>query len=208
MMGPVPTDAEAIEASRSDPPRFAVVFDRHFASLHRYLRRRVGKDLADELAAEAFARAFAGRNRYDTTTHPDARPWLFGIASNLLRRHARTERRRLVAYARTGVDPISSASEVEDAAGRLDAKAAGPRIAAALATLGAGQREVLLLFAWAELSYEEIGRALRVPVGTVRSRLSRARSRMRELLAGFGQGQGDGSPDPQPSEEVRTVERD
>jgi RNA polymerase sigma factor (sigma-70 family) len=206
MMGPVPTDAEVIEASRSNPPLFGVVFDRHFAALHRYLRRRVGEDLADELAAETFARAFAGRNRYDTT-HPDARPWLFGIAANLLRRYARTERRRLLAYARSGVDAVS-APEVEDAAGRLDAKSAGPRIAAALATLGAGQREVLLLFAWAELSYDEIGRALRLPAGTVRSRLSRARSRMRELLAEFGQGQGGDSPHPRAPQEVRTVERD
>jgi RNA polymerase sigma factor (sigma-70 family) len=200
MMGPVPTDAEAIEASRSDPPRFAVVFDRHFASLHRYLRRRVGKDLADELAAEAFARAFAARTRYDRT-HRDARPWLFGIAANLLRRHARTERRRLLAYAQSGVDAVS-APEVEDVAGRLDAKAAAPWIAQALAGLTAGQREVLLLYAWADLSYEEIGRSLGLPVGTVRSRLSRARSRMRELLAGFGQEEG-GTNEQSQKEEFR-----
>lgn len=206
MMARVPTGAEAIEASRSDPQRFALVFDRYFATVHRYLRRRVGKDLADELAAETFVCAFAGRNRYDRT-HPDARPWLFGIAANLLRRHARTERRRLLAYARTGIDPIS-APEVEDVAGRVDAEAAGPRIAVALATLSPGQREVLLLFAWANLSYEETGQALGLPVGTVRSRLSRARSRMRELLAEFGQGRDGDSPAPQPPKEVRTVERD
>lgn len=201
MMGPVPTDAEIIEASRSDPTRFAAIFDRHFNSIHRYLRRRIGKDLADELAAETFARAFAGRDRYDLA-HPDARPWLFGIAGNLLRRHARTERRRLLAYARTGVDP-NSVSEVEDAAGRLDAQAAAPRIALALATLTSGQRDVLLLFAWADLSYEEVGSALGLPVGTVRSRLSRARTRMRELLAEFGQEQDETDLDPQPPQEER-----
>jgi RNA polymerase sigma factor (sigma-70 family) len=205
MMGPVPTDAEAIEASRSNPPRFALVFDRHFAAIHRYLRRRVGKDLADELAAETFVRAFAGRTKYDRT-HPDARPWLFGIAANLLRRHARTERRRLLAYARTGIDRLSD-SEAEDAARRLDAQAAGPRLAAALASLSAAHREVLLLFAWADLSYEDIGSALGLPIGTVRSRLSRARSRMRELLAGFGQeGSSDGIPDA--TQGVNTHERD
>jgi RNA polymerase sigma factor (sigma-70 family) len=206
MMGSVPSDAQEIEASWSDPPRFAEIFDRHFGELHRYLRRRVGKELADDLAAETFARAFASRHRYDIA-HPDARPWLFGIAANLLRRHARTERRRLLAYARSGVDPVSP-SEIENVAGRLDAQAAGPRIAAALAALSAGHREVLLLFAWAELSYEEIGVALGLPVGTVRSRLSRARARMRELLPQFGQEQGEDCSDPQSTEEVRTVERD
>jgi RNA polymerase sigma factor (sigma-70 family) len=203
MMGLVPTDAEVIGASRSDPPRFAEIFDRHFAALHRYLRRRVGKDLADELAAETFARAFAARHRYDTA-HPDALPWLFGIAANLLRSHARTERRRLLAYARTGVDSISD-SELEDAADRLDAHTAGPAIARALASLTPGQREALLLFAWVELSYEDIGLALGLPVGTVRSRLSRARARMRELLPEFGQEEGETNP-PSPPQEARSYE--
>jgi RNA polymerase sigma-70 factor (ECF subfamily) len=205
MMGSVPTDAEVIEASRSDPPRFGVVFDRHFGALHRYLRRRVGKDLADELAAETFTQAFAARYRYDGA-QSNARPWLFGIAANLLRRHARSERRRLLAYTRTGVDPVS-ASDEEAAADRLDAEAAGRTIALALAGLSSGQREVLLLLAWAELSYEEIGLALGLPVGTVRSRLSRARSRMRELLAEFGQRQVEDDPVPQ-SEEETQLERD
>lgn len=205
MMGSVPSDAEVIEASRSDPQRFALLFDRHFGTLHRYLRRRIGKDLADELAAETFAQAFGSRHRYDSN-HPDARPWLFGIAANLLRRHARTERRRLLAYARTGVDSISGSSE-ESADERLDALAAGPQIASALAGLPVGQREVLLLFAWADLSYEEMGQALGLPVGTVRSRLSRARSKLRELLADFGQGQ-SGGDDSSPTQEAGTLERD
>jgi RNA polymerase sigma-70 factor, ECF subfamily len=205
MMSFVPTDAEVIEASRSDPPRFGVVFDRHFGALHRYLRRRVGKDLADELAAETFVQAFAGRYRYDGT-HPDARPWLFGIAANLLRHYARTERRRLLAYARRRIDPATEAdSDAVDR--RLDAQEAGPPIARALAALAPVQREVLLLSVWAELSYEDIAVALGLPVGTVRSRLSRARARMRELLAEFGQGQDDGS-NPKPAEEVGTIERD
>lgn len=203
---PVLTDAEIIQASRSDPPRFGLVFDRHFGALHRYLRRRVGKDLADELAAETFARAFAARDRYDPT-HLNARPWLFGIAANLLRRHARTEKRRLLAYARMGIDPVSS-PDLESAEERLDAQEAGPTIATALAALNPGQREILLLFAWADLSYEEIGLALGVPVGTVRSRLSRARSRMRELLPEFGQEQDGSSHNPHPTEDVRSVERD
>lgn len=131
-----------------------------------------------------FAIAFRSRGRYDRGA-ADARPWLFGIAANLARRHSRTERRRLRAYARTGVDPLGD--DVGDSDRRLDALAAGPALAAALAALRPGEREVLLLFAWADLSYEEIAAALGVPIGTVRSRLSRARGRVRELLAPTGQ---------------------
>jgi RNA polymerase sigma factor (sigma-70 family) len=109
-----------------------------------------------------------------------ALPWLFGIAANLARRHRRTEVRRLRAYARTGRDPLLD--EHGDAPARLDAAAAGPRLAAALAELRAHDREALLLFAWAELSYEEISLALRIPVGTVRSRLHRARQALRAHL--------------------------
>jgi RNA polymerase sigma-70 factor (ECF subfamily) len=178
------SDAGAIAASADDPQRFALVFDRHFAEIDRYLARRVGAPLADDLAAETFVIAFRSRARYDPSAH-DARPWLYGIAANLVRRHWRTERRRLRAYARTGVDPLSDGlDEVER---RVDALAAGPALAGALAFLSPSEREVLLLFAWADLSYAEISAALGVPVGTVRSRLSRARARVRELLRATGQ---------------------
>src|SRR5262249_46493721 len=93
-----PTDAEAVAAARDDPRSFAVVFERHFDAIFRYLRRRVGSVRGEELAAETFAQAFAGRHRFDDV-HTDARPWLYGIAVNLLRRHYRTEERELRAYA-------------------------------------------------------------------------------------------------------------
>jgi RNA polymerase sigma-70 factor (ECF subfamily) len=173
------SDGEIIAASADDAALFAVVFDRHFAEVQRYLARRVGVALADELAAETFVAAFRGRQTFDLVA-VDARPWLFGIAANLMRRHWRTERRRLRAYARTGVDRVGD--ELADAEERVDAAAAGPRLAAALASLSRADREVLLLFAWADLSYEEIAVAVAIPVGTVRSRLSRARTRMREAL--------------------------
>ena len=89
-----PTDAELIAASASDPRSFAAIFDRHFADIDRYLARRVGASLAADLAADTFAIAFRSRARYDPSAS-DARPWLFGIAANLLRHHWRTERRRL-----------------------------------------------------------------------------------------------------------------
>lgn len=162
------SDAAAIETSLREPQAFAAVFDRHFDAVHGYAQRRVGSDLADEIAAETFARAFDLRRKYDPR-YPDARPWLLGIAANLLHRHWRTERRRLAAYAR---------AESQLPTG-LDAGSAGEELAAALAGLSVDEREVLMLYALADLSYEEVARALRIPVGTVRSRLARARRRLR-----------------------------
>jgi RNA polymerase sigma-70 factor, ECF subfamily len=178
-----PTDAEAISASVDDPRAFELVFDRHFDVVFRYLRRRVGRYRAEELAAETFAQALASAARYDRS-YADARPWLFGIAVNLLRHHYRREERELRAYGRTGTDPLASE---EPSLERLHAEASQPVIAAALAELPLIEREALLLYAWAELGYGEIAQALGIPVGTVRSRLNRARGRVRELLARSGQ---------------------
>jgi RNA polymerase sigma factor (sigma-70 family) len=170
------TDAEAIAASLDAPRVFVDVFDRHFDAIHRYLRRRVGSPIADELASETFTQAFANRKRYDLE-RPDARPWLYGIAHNLLRHHYRDEERALRAYARTGLDVDSSVPpDVPDSA-----------VGSLLANLSPGERDVLLLVAWAELEYAEVAEALGIPVGTVRSRLNRVRGRMRELLDRSGQ---------------------
>jgi RNA polymerase sigma-70 factor (ECF subfamily) len=161
------TDADAIRASLREPEAFAALFDRHFDAVHAYAQRRVGPSLADEIAAETFTRAFDNRRRFDSS-RDDARPWLLGIAANLLRRHWRTEKRRLDAYARS--------------AGRGESDLREPvaaDLAHALRSLPRREREPLLLLAWADLGYEEIALALGVPVGTVRSRISRARARLR-----------------------------
>jgi RNA polymerase sigma factor (sigma-70 family) len=177
-----PSDSAAIAASVAAPSAFGPVFERHHAVIHRYLARRLGVDLADELAAEVFAVAFAKRDHYDAS-FPDARPWLFGIATRLARRHARREVRELRAYARTGIDPAAPSHE-DRVAAEADSAAAGPALAAALASLRRAEREVLLLYAWAELGYPEIAAALSISPGTVKSRLHRARSRVRESLKG------------------------
>jgi RNA polymerase sigma-70 factor, ECF subfamily len=82
------TDAEAIGASRTEPERFAEIFHRHFTEIHRYIGRRLGPEIAENVAAETFTVAFHGRHRHDLT-RPDARPWLYGIAANLIRQHRR-----------------------------------------------------------------------------------------------------------------------
>lgn len=153
------------------------------------MRRRVRPALADELAAETFLQAFAARSRYDPE-RADARPWLYGIASNLLRRYRRAEERRLRAYARAAT-PGSQDAGLDAVDARLDADAAGPALALALAALGPGERDALLLHAWADLTYEQIAEALSVPVGTVRSRLHRARGVVRELLERSGEEAGE-----------------
>jgi RNA polymerase sigma factor (sigma-70 family) len=169
-----------IAASLVEPARFAELFDRHYPAILRYLRRRVGHQLADDLAADTFVLAFRRRHLY-RAQHPDAAAWLYGIAGNLLRQHARAEQRRLRAYARVAADPTGP--DVEDGvAERVDAAAAGRRAALAVADLPAEQREVLLLVAWTDLDYAGIAHALGVPAGTVRSRLHRARQRLRRQL--------------------------
>jgi RNA polymerase sigma factor (sigma-70 family) len=147
----------------------------------------VGKETAEDLAVETFVLAFRRRRAYDHA-HESARPWLFGIATNLLRHHRRSESRRLLAYARTGVDPIAGPDHgFEEAEDRAVVRRAGPAVARALAALRPEERDVLLLYAWGDLTYAEVAAAVGVPVGTVRSRLARARGRLRELLAASGQ---------------------
>src|SRR5215218_3534334 len=176
----LPGDTELITASLADPEHFAALFDRHAATVHRYLGRRVG-ELADDLLSETFLIAFRRRGAY-RPEHLDVRPWLLGIATNLVHAHARAERRRYRALARAGVDPAASLAS-DDVHARVDAAALRGPLAAALAALKERDRDVLLLFAWEQLGYEEIAAALDVPVGTVRSRLNRARRQTRALLA-------------------------
>lgn len=175
-----PTDAELIAASATDPRAFMPLVERHHRVLFGYLARRVGPDVSEELVSETFARAFALRDRYDTE-RADARPWLFGIATNLLRNHLRSEVRQMRAYARSGVDDVHHPDEAATDA-RVDAGTHSPALARALAGLAAGDRDVLLMYAWGDLSYEEIAQALDIPVGTVRSRLNRARRQLRDSL--------------------------
>jgi len=180
-MDEVLTDSELIEKSIACPASFAELFDRHHGELYRYLRRRAGPSLAADIAAETFLTAFARRETY----RPDGqsvRPWLYGIAHNLLRNYSRSERRQWLAYARHGEMPDvdqSAADAFGNADSRADATAAAARIGQVLARLPSADRDVLLLFAWADMSYADIAGTLQIPVGTVRSRLNRARRQLR-----------------------------
>jgi RNA polymerase sigma factor (sigma-70 family) len=176
----MPSDRQLIASSLKRPEQFEAVFERHAPAIYRYVRRRVGEELAEELTAETFFRAFRSRRRFDRR-HESALPWLYGIAANLLRMNRRAEQRRLRAYAR-----VVETGPHDDLDRRVDSAAVRPALAEALASLPHAQREVLLLHAWAELSHEEIALALDISAGTVRSRLHRARSHVAERIAPSG----------------------
>jgi RNA polymerase sigma-70 factor (ECF subfamily) len=171
-------DAEVIAASVGRPELFATIFHRHFGAVHAYLTRQVGGERADDLASATFTVAFERRRSFleDATS---ARPWLFGIALNLTRNEWRARQRAVVALTRLASTPSTPGAD-----GGVDVGGpGGERLASVLGQLDHDQRDVLLLYAWEGLSYEEIAAALGVPVGTVRSRLARARERLRTALA-------------------------
>ena len=173
-----PSDAAVIAASFADPAAFATIFDRHAATLLRFLVRRVGPDAADGLVGESFRIAFERRSSFDCS-RANARPWLYGIATNVLAKHGRAEARRFAALARL---PRPSADAPDDQViDQVAAHELWPRVAATIAALPPGERDALLLYAWEDLGYEDIAAALGIPMGTVRSRLNRARRRLRQV---------------------------
>jgi RNA polymerase sigma-70 factor (ECF subfamily) len=178
----VRSDAQVIAASIDAPDEFAEVFDRHARAVHGYLRRRV-PSAADDLLAATFLTAFERRDRFDTTQE-DARPWLLGIATNHIRAQHRSHARGwgLVKRVTAQIAGSSQDDEVDALVDRVDAERASAELKSVLVTLSEGDRDVLLLFAWEDLSYAEIAAALGIPVGTVRSRLNRVRRLLRFAL--------------------------
>ncbi|MEU4834915.1 RNA polymerase sigma factor [Streptosporangium sp. NPDC023615] len=168
---------------RRESERLAALFVRHAPELKRYVVRRLGLDPADDIVAETFAVALQRLESYDERLG-DERSWLYGIATNLIGRHRRREIGLYRALSRTGADSVIEpfTDEVER---RVTANGARRRLAKALAGLSQKHRDTLLLVAWTELTYEEVALALDVPVGTVRSRVNRARGKLRRALAGM-----------------------
>ncbi|WP_240778828.1 RNA polymerase sigma factor [Nonomuraea zeae] len=174
-------DSEIIAASSEDPEAFGELFRRHSPRLHAYIKRRLGPTLADDIVAEAFATAFRQRGRFDGRAEFGA--WLWGIAGNLIAKHHRQETRMFRAFARTGVDPAED-GVAELVSDRVLAAAHGPRLAKALASLSSQDRSAILLLAWGELSYAEIAGILDLPLGTVKAKIHRARTKLRKALPG------------------------
>jgi RNA polymerase sigma factor (sigma-70 family) len=179
-----PSDAEVIGRSLYEPEAFGLIYDRHAATVLRFLGRRVGPDVAEGLFGELFRIAFERRQTFDAS-RASALPWLYGIGSNLLLKHRRGEVRWLRASARIAAD--REAADGRASAAALDARVLFPRVADAIEALPDDEREALLLFAWEELSYQSVAEALELPIGTVRSRLNRARAHLRELVERNGE---------------------
>jgi RNA polymerase sigma factor (sigma-70 family) len=174
----VNTDSEIIQRSLGQPRAFAELFDRHAGVVGRYAARRLGADAGEDILSETFLVAFARRKAFDTAWDT-ALPWLFGIASRLIRKHRATEAKHL----RSSIESAHreehiSHGDLETTIARLDAEISTRELAPRIASLSARDRETLLLYAWGDLTYEEVAAALGVPVGTVRSRINRVRTRL------------------------------
>jgi RNA polymerase sigma factor (sigma-70 family) len=176
----VDTDAEIFQRSIRDPDAFREIFDRHASAVHAYARRRIGMTAGEEILAQTFLTAFEKRARFDLS-YESARPWLLGIATNIIRHHLREEREHLRALGKMFRE---RPEEPVDDVARLDAQRMKPRLIAALLALSDDDRETFLLLALGQLTYEEVASALRIPIGTVRSRIHRARIHLRERVPG------------------------
>jgi len=173
-----PSDADLIRGSLQEPEAFRKFFERHYDSVRRYAQRTLGIDAGEEIAAQTFLIAFERRGGFDLT-YRSARPWLYGIAHNLVRHHLRT----LGFISQTLVRiPIERGPADAIDLERLEAAYLAPALANALRALPDEFREPFLLVAIADLSYEEVSEVLGVPAGTIRSRIHRAKARLRELI--------------------------
>ena len=176
------SDPELISASLNEPSVFTEIFDRHFPAVFGYVGSAVGRHRAEDIASEVFLRAFESRRRFNPG-YRSARPWLFGIASNLIQDHLRRQARQYRAYQRSAVREFETENFEDATASRLDADAATSLIVEALAALRPEEAPVVLLYVLEDMSYQEIANTLSIPIGTVRSRLNRGRSKLRNLLS-------------------------
>jgi len=182
-------DAELLRRSVDDPELFEEIFERHYDAILRYGRQRVGHDVGEEIAARTMMIAFDRRASFDGRLR-SARPWLYGIAINLVRHHVRDERVHMAALARLPIDPDLADDETLD---RLDAARRRPSLLDALLQLRPADRDAFTMLALSDLSYQEIATALGVPEGTVGSRIHRARRALREAIDAFEANMSEGN---------------
>ncbi|HEY3842297.1 MAG TPA: RNA polymerase sigma factor [Acidimicrobiales bacterium] len=183
------SDPGVISSSLREPAAFGEIFDRYVVDITRFLARRSNPEFVEDLVAETFVTAFRVRHSFDVQ-RLNARPWLYGIATNVLRHHFRGELRRARLLTKWSSRAVTqdreSDAEFADAENRIEVGRRRTHVEAALASLDPAARDALLLFAYAGLTYQEIAYALDTPVGTVRSRISRSRHKLRELLSSEG----------------------
>lgn len=178
------TDSEIIQRSLGQPRVFAELFDRHAGAVGRYAARRLGADAGEDVLSETFLVAFARRSAFDTSWESSL-PWLFGIASRLIRKHRAREAKHLrSSIASAHREDHVSYGDLETTIARLDAELSTRELAPQIASLSQKDRETLLLYAWGDMTYEQVAQALGVPVGTIRSRMNRVRSKLNPAHGG------------------------
>ncbi|NUR31302.1 MAG: RNA polymerase sigma factor [Catenulispora sp.] len=173
-------DNDALPLARDDPDWFTFLYDRYAADIHRYIAGRLGSAAAGDLTADVFLIAFRKRATFDPE-RGEVRPWLYGIATKVVSHHRRAEGRRLKALARMNAEYAVHGHE-DHVAARVAAQRAGPQLARAISGLARADRDVLFLTALGGLSYQEVAEALGIPLGTVGSRLNRAKRELRRVL--------------------------
>jgi RNA polymerase sigma factor (sigma-70 family) len=166
-----------IARGESESLRFSALFDEHADAIYNYCcRRTANRADAEDLLSAVFLQAWKRRARMPAN---EELPWLYGIATNVIRNHRRSQRRFANLVARISREPTREAQDVES----RDEDGLAERLVEAVGRLRGAEQDVFVLCAWQGLSYEDTAKALGIPVGTVRSRLSRARQRLRELTA-------------------------
>jgi RNA polymerase sigma factor (sigma-70 family) len=164
-----------------DEQSLGLLYERHAKLIYNYCFRRVGDwATAEDLVSIVFLEAWRKRKTFREVEK--ALPWLYGIATNVCRNRRRWERRYAAALNRVP-PPQPEPDFAAEAAARLDEERLVQGVLAAVARLPRHEQDVFVLCAGLDVSYEDAALALRIPIGTVRSRLSRARRRLRELDA-------------------------
>lgn len=171
-------DNDIIRESIGAAERFSEIFERHIDAVSAYAARRVGPAASDDIVSETFLIAFRKRRQFDLE-RTSALPWLMGIATKVLSQHRRAQAQhwRVLQASFGQSDPVAR-DDHERSSAQLDAAGEIERLYPRIAALSARDREVLFLHAWGDLTYEQIATALQIPIGTVRSRLSRIRAKL------------------------------
>jgi len=190
--GPLPEVSEISDralwalAHDGDGAAFGVLFERHAPRIYNYCFRRTADwALAEDLTSATFLVAWKSHGRGQLQAE-SALPLLYGIATNVLRNQRRSLKRGREAFRRLPLPQPEEPDFSEETAARLDDEAAMRRLLSLFSRLPRREQDVIALCDWSGLSYEEAAGALGVPVGTVRSRLSRGRRRLRELTGASG----------------------
>lgn len=169
-------------AESLDAVAFGELFGRHAQAVYTFCARRTADlALAEDLTSITFLEAWRHRDRVPSGDAGSALPWLLGVSNNVVRNARRGQRRYQEVLERLPAPSI--VPPAEDQALARSVTEAGLRDAlGAISALPEREQEVVMLVLWSGLSYEEAAMALAIPVGTVRSRLSRARSKLQVAL--------------------------